>query len=576
MLGRYQVLKPLAKGGMAEVLLARAIGLGGFARHVVIKRIRVEHGSDQKSINMFLDEARLCAALHHANIVQVHDVGEEGGKYFFVMEYVHGRDARELLRHNKEHKQQIPIEHVIAIVTAAAAGLHYAHEQRGPDRKPLNIVHRDISPGNILLGFDGGVKVADFGIAKTEGRFAEETQAGETKGKVGYMSPEQCRSQPIDRRTDVYLLGVVLYELLTVRRLFKSDSRFETMSAIVDGKIALPSTIRTDLPQDLEQIVMRALANQPDDRYQTADELRLVLEAFARASGLSISPGHLSDYLKDQFGDVPEPWLVGEEVPPPPAEVLERLRTSSQLIPFAPESQPEAPSVETTPPPDTDVDAQPLPSEPEVNVRAVTSTQPELEALKAAKPIIEGEPAGPEEPEPETPMAWQRPMAPSSRSRAVWFVLAILALVGAGAFVVITFVLPELEDKPAAVAAPPAPADPAAVVEATPDAAPVAISEDAAIAAAPTAGTEPLARAAAPSADAGVIDAGSAVAVLDAGAPAVVPAVAVPPRRPSRKPPRKKRPRPAPPPPAALAPAEPAASESETSEAGSGSATPDN
>ena len=192
MLGRYQVLKPLAKGGMAEVLLARAIGLAGFARHVVIKRIRVEHGSDEKSMAMFLDEARLVAALHHGNIVQVHDVGEEDGKYFFVMEYVHGRDVRELLRHVKDKKEQIPLEHIITIVSAAAAGLHYAHEQRGSDRQPLGIVHRDISPGNILIGFDGGVKVVDFGIAKAAHQNPE-THSGALKGKVSYMSPENAR-----------------------------------------------------------------------------------------------------------------------------------------------------------------------------------------------------------------------------------------------------------------------------------------------------------------------------------------------------------------------------------------------
>ena len=283
MLGRYQVLKPLAKGGMAEVWLARAIGLKGFERVVVIKRIRVEHGSDQKAIDMFLDEARLVAALHHRNIVQVLDVDEEDQKYFFVMEYVHGRDVRELLRKVKDGKQQIPLEHVLTIVSAAAAGLHYAHEQRGPDRKPLGIVHRDISPGNILVAFDGGVKVVDFGIAKADVRTAD-TQAGETKGKMGYMSPEQCRAQPIDRRTDVFLLGIVLWELCTVRRLFNKDSRFETMAAIAEGEIPPPSKHRKDLPAELEQIVMKALARAPEDRYQTADELRLALDFVRRFS----------------------------------------------------------------------------------------------------------------------------------------------------------------------------------------------------------------------------------------------------------------------------------------------------
>ncbi|HEY5921696.1 MAG TPA: protein kinase [Kofleriaceae bacterium] len=445
MLGRYQVLKPLAKGGMAEVLLARAIGLGGFARHVVIKRIRVEHGSDAKSIDMFLDEARLVAALHHRNIVQVHDVGEEDGKYFFVMEYVHGRDTRELLRHVKDKKQHIPLEHVITIVTAAAAGLHYAHEQRGPDRKPLNIVHRDISPGNILLGFDGGVKVVDFGIAKTEAR-SQDTQAGEMKGKVGYMSPEQCRTQPLDRRTDVFLLGIVLWELCALRRLFKFDSRFETMAAIVEGDTPLPTKYRKDIPEDLERIVLKTLAKNPDDRYQTADELRLVLEAFASRSGLSISAARLSDYLKDQFGEVPEPWHVGDEVPPPSAEILERIRSSSQLIPVARPSQPAI--------------AQPAIAQPAIAKPADTkSTQPELEALKAAKPVIKGEPAPPEELEEPDEVGVVYPMAPGSGRRAgSWLVggLVVALLGGAAAFYLLVL-RPELASKdtaPQPVAAP--------------------------------------------------------------------------------------------------------------------------
>src|SRR5262245_930713 len=184
MLGRYQIIRPLAKGGMAEVLLARAVGIAGFERHVVVKRIRLDQSEGQKSVDMFLDEARLVASLHHRNIVTVHDVGiDDDGEYFFAMEYVHGEDARVLLRHVKDKREQIPLQHVITIVAAAAAGLHYAHEQRGPDRKPLGIVHRDISPGNILLGFDGGVKVVDFGIAKADVRTSD-TQQGETKGKL--------------------------------------------------------------------------------------------------------------------------------------------------------------------------------------------------------------------------------------------------------------------------------------------------------------------------------------------------------------------------------------------------------
>jgi serine/threonine protein kinase len=261
-LGRYQIVKHLASGGMAEVLLARASGIEGFTRHVVIKRIRPSQANDASFVQMFLNEARLAAQLHHHHIVQVHDIGQEGNEYFFAMEYVHGEDLRRLLTHLARHKQKLPFEHVVTIITAAATALHHAHEQLGPDRKPLCIVHRDVTPANILVGYDGSVKVADFGIAKAAARTAEVTQAGTLKGKASYMSPEQCTgSATLDRRSDVFALGIVLYELATTRRLFKADNDFLTMSAIVSGMVPSPREQRSDMPISLEAIILQALAH---------------------------------------------------------------------------------------------------------------------------------------------------------------------------------------------------------------------------------------------------------------------------------------------------------------------------
>jgi len=313
-LGRYEVVKHLAQGGMAEVFLARAKGIEGFERHLVIKRIREEQAHDKMHVQMFLDEARLAASLHHHNIVQVHDIGEEQGEYFFVMEYVHGEDVRKLLTEVSSRGERVPLEHVITIVTAAAAGLHHAHEQCGPNRAPLGIVHRDVSPANILVGYDGGVKVADFGVAKASHRTFE-TESGARKGKVAYMSPEQCIGLPVDRRSDVFALGIVLYESLTVRRLFKDDNDFLTMTAIVQGKIPPPSTVWPKIPPELEAIVMKALASSPDDRYATADHMRLALEEFAASIGLRTSSTALADYMKTQFGRRVEPWLVEDDEP---------------------------------------------------------------------------------------------------------------------------------------------------------------------------------------------------------------------------------------------------------------------
>jgi len=312
--GRYEVVKHLAQGGMAEVFLARTIGIKGFERYVVIKRIRAEQARDKSHVQMFLDEARLAATLHHHNVVQVHDIGEEQGEYFFVMEYVHGEDVRKLLTQVSSRGGRVPLEHVLTIVTAAAAGLHHAHEQCGPNRAPLGIVHRDVSPANILIGYDGSVKVADFGVAKAAHRTFE-TESGARKGKVAYMSPEQCVALPVDRRSDVFALGIVLYESLTVRRLFKDDNDFLTMTAIVQGKIPPPSTLWPEIPSELEAIVMKALSSSPDDRYATADHMRLALEEFAANASLRTSTTALADYMKTLFGQRVEPWLVEDDEP---------------------------------------------------------------------------------------------------------------------------------------------------------------------------------------------------------------------------------------------------------------------
>ncbi|HSD86737.1 MAG TPA: protein kinase [Kofleriaceae bacterium] len=353
-LGRYEIVRHWATGGMAQVLLARTTGIGGFERYVVVKRIQSEHAKDERFVRMFLDEARLAAMLHHGNIVQVHEVGDEGGRIFFAMEYVHGEDLRRLLRNLNLARQKTPLEHVVAIVSAAADALHHAHEQRGSDGKPLGLVHRDVTPANIIVGYDGIVKVVDFGIAKAALR-STETAGGTLKGKVAYMSPEQCMGKPVDRRSDVYGLGVVLYEASCVRRLFKGDNDFLTMSSIIAGKIPPPTRFRPYLPKELEQIILKALAIRPEDRFQTAAEMGAALEQFAVSAGLRPSPKALAAFLKQRFGTRPEPWLVeGEPEQPltadfdgsenglvtPPLQALENLS-----IPQEAESSPSAPIV---------------------------------------------------------------------------------------------------------------------------------------------------------------------------------------------------------------------------------------
>jgi serine/threonine protein kinase len=312
-LGRYQILKQLATGDVADVLLARATGLEGFARHVVIKCIRPELVTEDRLVESFLEEARIAAALHHQNVVQVHDIGEQDGRYFFAMEYVHGEEVRQLIAKMRQTGEQVPIGHVVAIISAVAAGLHHAHEQRSPTGEPLGLVHRDVCPANILLGYDGSVKLVDFGMAKAA-LSSTKTASGTLKGKASYMSPEQCMGKDVDRRTDTFALGIVLYELVTAQRLFKGVNEFLTMASIVEGSVPPPSTYRSDLPPALDEIVLRSLAREPEARYQTAEDLRAALERFAIEHELRASNKALADYLTALFGNRMEPWHAESEV----------------------------------------------------------------------------------------------------------------------------------------------------------------------------------------------------------------------------------------------------------------------
>lgn len=308
-LGRYEILQRLARGNIADVLLARASGLEGFARHVVIKQIRPEHAIDKRFVDAFLAEARIGASLNHQNIVQVFDIDQVGGSPFFAMEYVHGEDARRLLQKVVSKGKLVPIEIVVAVAAAAAAGLHHAHEQHGPDRQPLNLVHRDVSPSNILIGYDGSVKLVDFGLAKPALSAGSKTRTG-ALCKAPYMSPELCMGKSVDRRSDIFALGTVLYELSTARRLFKGDTDYHTMSMIVESAVPPPSTLRPEMPHELDEIIMRALAKDPGARFQTAYDLRSALEGLAIEHELRTTAKAVADYLASVFGARPEPWHV--------------------------------------------------------------------------------------------------------------------------------------------------------------------------------------------------------------------------------------------------------------------------
>ncbi|CAN5910006.1 hypothetical protein BH11MYX3_BH11MYX3_31090 [soil metagenome] len=307
-LGKYQLIQHLASGGMASVYLARVSGPGGFERHVVLKTLRTQGLVDPSLVPMFLDEARLAASLHHQHIAQVFDVGSEDGTYYLAMEYVHGETLRLVMEAALATDRTLPLGFGVTVLCAAAAGLHHAHERCGPGGAPLGIVHRDVTPSNLIVSYDGSIKLIDFGIAKATEQ-ATHTRTGFIKGKVGYMAPEQIRGYPVDRRTDVFALGVLAYEVLTLRRAFAGNSQFDSLERTVHSDLALPTKVVPGFPPELEDVIMTALEIDPDDRYSNADQMRRDLARVAERLDLPIGEPVVLAVLDTLFGSRPEPWM---------------------------------------------------------------------------------------------------------------------------------------------------------------------------------------------------------------------------------------------------------------------------
>ncbi|MEL6546119.1 MAG: serine/threonine-protein kinase, partial [Myxococcota bacterium] len=300
--GNFEIIRKIAAGGMAEVYLAKHTGLGGFERLVCIKKILPHLGEQEEFIKMFQDEARIAANVIHPNIAQIYDIGEADESYYIAMEYVRGEDVRRVYNQEVSRGRAMPGEQAAQIVMYAAAGLDFAHRQSSIDGRPLGIVHRDISPQNVLVSYDGHVKIVDFGVAKAQGKLAE-TRAGVLKGKYSYMSPEQASGDPIDGRTDVFALGITLYEITTGTRLFKRESEIETLHAVIDCEVRPPRDVNPGYDPQLEQIVLKALRKNPDDRYGTAGDMERALERFLIDRGYPTGASSLADYMHDLFAE---------------------------------------------------------------------------------------------------------------------------------------------------------------------------------------------------------------------------------------------------------------------------------
>jgi len=303
--GKYNLIGKLGHGGMAEVYLAYVAGPAGFKKLVVIKRLHQHLEEEPGFLDMFLDEARLAARLNHPNVVQTHEVGEVDASHFIAMEYLEGQGLDRIRRYCTRNSISFPAHLSARVASQALEGLHYAHELKDFDSTPLDVVHRDVSPQNVFVTYEGLVKLLDFGIAKAATHVVE-TRTGVVKGKFAYIAPEQARGRPIDRRADLWSMGVVLWETLAGRRLFKGSNDLATLSETLMGNIPSLEGVAPDVPEPLLRIVRKSLPRDRDQRYQDALEMKRALEAYLSQETKPCARSDVGVFVKGMFGDVIE------------------------------------------------------------------------------------------------------------------------------------------------------------------------------------------------------------------------------------------------------------------------------
>ena len=299
-IGNYELLEPIASGGMAEVFRARTVGIEGFERPIAIKRMRKGIATDQEYVEMFINEARLASQLTHENILQVYELSKSDGQLHIAMEFVEGRDLRQIVQKLGKANRTLPIPAAVHIAIKLCHALDYAHRKTSLTGQPLNLIHRDVSPQNVLVSYDGLVKLLDFGVAKSN-LACSETEAGIIKGKSGYMAPEQIRSERIDHRVDIFSIGVTLYEMLTGTRLFAGENDLQILEKVLMGQLQRPRKVNPDIPAELEAIVVKALRRNRNRRYDWASQMAEDLQAFLINSKQAFSPQLLSSFMRYEF-----------------------------------------------------------------------------------------------------------------------------------------------------------------------------------------------------------------------------------------------------------------------------------
>jgi eukaryotic-like serine/threonine-protein kinase len=405
--GRYAVVRHLASGGMAELYIARQESVGGFEKQVVLKILQPRYAKNPRVVTMFLDEARLAAKLNHPAIVHVYDVADEGGLKYIAMEYIHGETIADIVKRGLAVDRYLPLEHAIHIVRQTAIGLAYAHARKEPDGKVVRIVHRDISPTNILVSYEGQTEIVDFGIARAQDELREE--GGIFPGKAPYMSPEQVRGETVDHRSDIFSLGIILYELTLCQRLYRGPAD-AVMKRIVSERVQPPTAIRRDYPAALEMIVMRALEKRPQDRYQTAQEMHDDLEEFLSESGLRSGNRRVAIYMNELFAA--HAAAVGREGAGDDQEALDFDRRAPLSMRIEPAAEPER-------------EGRPPQASAPSDSRGLPRVSPPV-AFPAPR-----SPAAEIVSEPESPLVGRR-------SQGSWIILAAFIVLAIGAMVFLT------------------------------------------------------------------------------------------------------------------------------------------
>jgi tetratricopeptide (TPR) repeat protein len=364
--GKYLLLEKLATGGMAQLYRAKIIGVEGFEKFIAIKQILPHLAHEEELITSFIDEAKLAALLNHQNIVQIYDFGSMENSYFITMEFLFGKDLRAVNSKAKEKGTPVSLENALYLISKVCAGLDYAHKLKDFQGKSLNIIHRDISPQNVFLTYEGDVKIVDFGIAKAASQ-STITQMGMIKGKVAYMSPEQAAGKVIDHRSDIFATGILLYELLAGCRMFTGDDTLQILSKVREGEFTPLATLKGGLPGKLYDIAAKALAKDPEDRYQSCADMQADIEECIFRLNLRPSGRSMAEYLKILFAEEIESEgkrmadAAGAGAASDRAQEAESERRS---VDMPPAQKPPAPKAEPAPPAKAAPQVRPMPPEP--------------------------------------------------------------------------------------------------------------------------------------------------------------------------------------------------------------------